>query len=215
MFDIFAAIEAVYGHQSIDTAKIGLLGSSRGGFAIISAMMEQITQRFSLPGAKIVAGFAGYPWCGLQFWQPRLSPDAVLQIFSGDQDNWVSVQQCQDLVHALAQRENAAGIRILSGAFHAFDRTGFPPTELPEVPRTIRFPTVYMDDNGYFLDPATGLFRQDLNADFFDRQVLEGGFVERGVTVGSRDGDAQLYVSEMLEFFTRELKRVPRDGAAK
>ena len=51
-------------------------------------------------------------------------------------------------------------------------------------------------------------------ADFLE-QVVKGGFVERGVTVGSEGDQANIYNSEMLGFFrdafgtTPELKGLP------
>lgn len=215
VFDILAGIDAVAGDPAVDTGRIGLLGSSRGGFAVVTAMMSQITERFLPSGTRIVAGFAGYPWCGLQFWQPRIAGDSALRIFSGDRDDWVSIQQCQDLAHSLAQRNKSVQLKLLHGAGHAFDRAGVPPTLLPDIPRTTQFPTVYMDDDGNFLDPATGEIDDRLTEADFLEQVVKGGFVERGVTVGSEGDQANIYNSEMLGFFrdafgtTPELKGLP------
>lgn len=211
--DVFSAVDAVVGDARIDRARIGLLGSSRGGFAVISAMMAQVATRNHGEGYTINAAFAGYPWCGLQFWRPRMLPGTSLEIFSGNRDDWVSVQQCQDLVHALSQNcGGAARIKLLDGAGHAFDRAGLVPTQLPEIPRTSRYPTVYMDDDGNFMDPGTGAIDVELKADFFLTQVVAGGFVEHGVTIGSREGEADAYMAEMLEFSRRELGSTSREG---
>jgi dienelactone hydrolase len=209
VFDIVAAIEAVAENPLLDRGRIGLIGSSRGGFAVLTAMMPQVGSRFLPRGTAIVAGFAGYPWCGLQFWRPNLAEGAMLQIFSGDRDDWVSVQQCQDLTHALAQAGGAARMKLLHGAGHAFDRAGTPITRLADVPRTTRFPTIYMDDQGNFLDPASGEINEELTeADFID-QVIGGGFVDRGVTIGSESDQAKVYATEMLGFFRTALLARP------
>lgn len=210
--DIFAAIDAVADEPAIDVERIGLLGSSRGGFAVIMAMMEQVAKRGSKNEHRIKAGFAGYPWCGLQFWRPQLAHGASLEIFSGNRDNWVSVQQCQDLVHALAQSDDTARIKLLGGAGHAFDRSGVPPTRLADVPRTTRYPTVYMDDDGHFMHPRTGDFDPSLNDDFFLRQVIDGGFIEHGVTIGAKGDEAAIYAAEMVTFFRHELGIEPHAG---
>lgn len=207
VFDIFAAIEVISSDPALDARRIGLLGSSRGGFAVITAMMSQIQDRYLKPSTHIVGAFAGYPWCGLQFWEPRIAGNSDLRLFSGDRDDWVSVQQCQDLVHALSQTQSSAQLRILPGAGHAFDRIGMPPTVLPDIPRTTRFPTVYMDDGGSFLDPITGDFNDALTEADFLSHVLNGGFVEQGVTVGSEGDQAEIYNAEMLDFFRRAFDR--------
>ncbi|MBK6411615.1 dienelactone hydrolase family protein [Sphingopyxis sp.] len=203
--DVFSAIDAVAGDPGIDPNRIGLLGSSRGGFAVISAMMAQVASHNGGKGYTIGAAFAGYPWCGLQFWRPRLLPGTSLEILAGNRDDWVSVQQCQDLVHALAQDGGSARIKLLDGAGHAFDRAGLPPTRLPDISRTSSYPTVYMDDDGNFMDPGTGAIDPEMTADFFLKQVVTGGFIEHGVTIGSRAGEAETYMAEMLRFFRREL----------
>lgn len=51
-----------------------------------------------------------------------------------------------------------------------------------------------------------------LRADFFLRQVLDGGFVEHGVTIGSRGGEADVDMTEMLAFFHRELGSTSQAG---
>lgn len=204
VLDIFAAIKAISDDPNIDTSRIGLLGSSRGGFAVVTAMTDQVSRRFLPANTRILAGFAGYPWCGLQFWQPRLAQGSAIEIFSGDRDDWVSVQQCQSLVQALAQDGSAARMKLLPSAGHAFDRSGEAPTFLPEIPRTTRFPTVYMDDDGRFFDPRTGQVNASLSQGYFLEQVVSGGFVERGVTVGGTENQSETYDNEMLEFFSRE-----------
>src|SRR3546814_15436353 len=53
------------------------------------------------PGKGLRAVVAGYPWCGTQFQSARLSGGAALLVLQGDRDDWVSLQQCQDAVHAM------------------------------------------------------------------------------------------------------------------
>ena len=62
-----------------------------------------------------------------------------------------------------------------------------------------------MDDDGNFMDPGTGAIDPEMTADFFLKQVVTGGFIEHGVTIGSRAGEAETYMAEMLRFFRREL----------
>lgn len=207
VMDIFAAIDALADHPALDLQRIGLLGSSLGGFAIATAMMRQVSERKLPDNMRIVAGFAGYPWCGLQFWRSGLSEGSALKILSGDRDNWVSLQQCQGLVHALAQVGDRASLQIIHGAEHAFDRTHVPRTELDQIPRTTTYPTVYMDDQSNFFHPQSGKVDPQLTEQFFTKQVIEGGFVERGVTIGTSGDQADQYAAIMLEFFSRELQQ--------
>src|SRR3546814_19810606 len=68
------------------------------------------------PGKGLRAVVAGYPWCGTQFQSARLSGGAALLVLQGDRDDWVSLQQCQDAVHAMIGGGQAAGMRKIGRA---------------------------------------------------------------------------------------------------
>src|SRR3546814_14807275 len=89
------------------------------------------------------------------FQSARLSGGAALLVLQGDRDDWVSLQQCQDAVHAMIVGGQAASMRIVPGALHAFDRADVPPTPIPGAITSTTFPTIYMTDTGISIDPRS------------------------------------------------------------
>ncbi|MFX8727581.1 dienelactone hydrolase family protein, partial [Acinetobacter baumannii] len=86
----------------------------------------------------------------------RLADGASLLIMSGDRDNWVSFQQCQDAAHAMDVAKQDVVMELFPGALHAFDRAGVPRTEIPAAVTSTIYPTIYMDDQGTFYNMRTG-----------------------------------------------------------
>lgn len=99
----------------------------------------------------------------------------------------------------------AEAMRIIPGALHAFDRADVPPTPIPHAVTSTIFPTIYMTDAGVYFDPRTGQTDPGLTAKDFTSYAAKAGFRRKGVTIGSRPGDAEAFMTEMTAFFAREL----------
>ncbi len=204
-YDVIAALTYLRTLPQIDANRIGALGSSRGGTAVMLAASEQISGRILTQGSGLKAIVAGYPWCGTQFRVARLADDAALLVLAGDQDNWVSLHQCQDAVHALSQHNEKVSLRVFQGASHAFDRSGVSPTRIENAPTATTFPTIYMDNKGDYIDPRTGRPDPALTPADFLNWSIEGGFVRRGVTVGTRGEQAAEYRQAATDFLVASL----------
>ena len=206
-YDVIAATRFLRSQVGIDKGRIGALGSSRGGTAVMMAAMRPLSDVLLGPQQGLRAVVAGYPWCGTQFRNARLARGASLLLLSGDRDDWVSLQQCQDAVHALTAAGDEAAIMIFPGARHAFDRADVPPTRLPQAPTSTTYPTVYMDEAGRYFNLRSGLVDPALTSADFVRASIAGGFVHTGVTIGSEGTQAADYVTEMVRFFRSQLLR--------
>ena len=204
-YDVAAAFRYLVTRRDIDPEAIGAVGSSRGGTAVLMAAMEPISRALLGPGHHLRAVVAGYPWCGVQFRNARLTSGTALLAMSGDHDNWVSLQQCQGAVQALSNRGQNARLMIFPGALHAFDRAGVPPTQIPGAPTSTTYPTVFMDDAGRYFDLRHDVIDLRLTSDDFTRAAIEGGFVHTGVTVGTQGDQADQYVDEMVRFLRDQL----------
>lgn len=204
-YDVLAAVRYLRSRSDIDPARIGALGGSRGGTAVMMAAAAPFTKAVLGSDQGLRAVVAGYPWCGTQFQSARLSGGAALLVLQGDRDDWVSVQQCQDAVHAMTVGGQAASMRIIPGALHAFDRADVPPTQIPEAVTSTIFPTIYMTDAGVYFDPRTGQADPALTVKDFTGYAAKAGFGRKGVTIGSRPGDADTFMGEMVAFFEKEL----------
>src|SRR3546814_12788306 len=78
----------------------------------------------------------------------------------------------------------AASMRIVPGALHAFDRADVPPTPIPGAITSTTFPTIYMTDTGLYIDPRTGQADPALTAKDFTSYAATAGFGRKGGTIG-------------------------------
>lgn len=204
-YDVFAAVQYLRSRNEVDARRIGALGASRGGTGVIMAGSRQLSDTVLGPGTGLSAIVGGYPWCGVQFRSGELAEGARLLVLHGDRDDWVSVQQCQEFVRAARLSGARADMHIFPQAYHAFDREDVPLRTL-DVARALLLPTIYLDDDGAYIDWRTGERNAALRAEDFVRYSVEGGFIERGVHVGvTAPEQAQSYRAEVLAFFAEAL----------
>lgn len=204
-YDVLAATQYLRTLPEIDGARIGATGGSRGGTAVMMAAAAPISDAILGQGKGLRAVVAGYPWCGTQFRSAKLAQGAALLVLSGDRDDWVSFLQCQDAVHAMQTAGQNATIKIFPGARHAFDRAGVPLTVIPQAVTSTVFPSVYMDDTGKFYNLRTGKLDPTLTTQTFLKYAATGGFLHKGVTIGSQGSEAAEYSDEMVAFFKANL----------
>jgi dienelactone hydrolase len=205
-YDVLAALAYLRTRPDIDQKRIGAVGSSRGGTAAMMAAAAPFSDAIAGRGRGLRAVVAGYPWCGTQFRSARIAKGAALLLLQGDRDDWVSVQQCQDAVHAISVAGGDATMKIFAGGLHALDRSGVAPTRIESAITSTIYPTVYMDDAGQYFDLRSGAVDPALRPSDFVTQSVSGSFLHKGVTVGSSGTQAADYVREMVEFIKLRLK---------
>ncbi len=205
-YDVLAALAYLRARPDIDGKRIGAVGSSRGGTAVMMAAAAPFSRAVTGRDQGLRAIVAGYPWCGTQFRSARMVKGAALLVLQGDRDDWVSVQQCQDAVHALSVAGGNATMKIFPGGLHALDRSGVAPTRIESAVTSTIYPTVYMDDAGRYYDLRSGAVDPALAPSDFVTQSVSGGFLRKGVTVGTSGTQAADYIREMVEFIKLHLK---------
>jgi len=119
VLDTFRAQELLANHPRIDAERIAVLGTSRGGTAVVYAAMKRFQKLWS-PNYKVVATFPLYASCFELVDQDHDSA-GVIREFHGDADNYVDVQKCVDLF----KRMKSAGVNVdyvsFPGVHHAYD----------------------------------------------------------------------------------------------
>ena len=205
-YDILAAAHML-GTQpvqpGIDGQRIGAVGYSRGGAAVLLAAHQQMTRAVLGEGKSLKAVLAGWPWCGYQFEHAITSP-TVVRFLVGDSDNWVSPVQCQGQAAAMRASNSQVSIRFLKGAYHGFGYYS-PLREIPNAMKAYNAPITYIDDQGTFVDLYTG--QPIPGAD--DAQIRGVGtpWMARGaVTVGTKPGQSEAFVEDMVGFFKAQLR---------
>jgi dienelactone hydrolase len=202
-YDVMAAVRELAGHDGIDARRIGLQGHSRGGTAVLAAVMRRLNAAVFGRTIAVRAVLAAYPWCGHQPLDPDVGATEI-RVLIGERDDWVSPQQAQGMVQAIRLRGGAASIRLFAGAGHSFDRNE-PLQYFADAAISPHAPIAYLADDGAFIHPTSGSADPALT----DRDIalygLKAGFGGKGATIGSRDDQPQLFRDDMIAFFARTL----------
>ncbi|MDE0699589.1 MAG: dienelactone hydrolase family protein [Acidimicrobiaceae bacterium] len=202
-FDVVATLGALQQRPEIDPARIAAQGHSRGGAAVLIAACRQFADAVGSTDASFAAVYAVYPWCGHQFREPFVGSTRVRAIV-GDLDEWCSVQEIQGQINAMRMGGADAEVRVVPGAHHSFDRAEAP-NVISEARVARSTPTVMLDDDGAMFDPCTGLADPSLvDYDLFVL-ALKQGFGTQGATIGSLEGQPELFTADMLEFHRKLL----------
>ncbi|MBI4934250.1 MAG: dienelactone hydrolase family protein [Actinobacteria bacterium] len=195
--DVLFALAALADDPRVDSTRVAAQGHSRGGAAVMMAAMRQFAD--PIVGEHRLAGvYAAYPWCGQQFARPDVGVTVVRAII-GDQDEWCSVMAVQAQIQAIALTGGTAGMRVVPGAHHSFDRHE-DIHEIAEARVSPSAPIEYLADDGAMIDPTTGVpdpARTDLHQ---FRDAMKAGFGRQGARLGARDDQPALFAADMLAF---------------
>lgn len=204
-FDVLAALSFVAELPGIDPTRIGAQGHSRGGSAVLSASMQQLSKVRPNPNAKLKAVYSVYPWCGHQFLAPDIG-DVRVRIVIGERDNWCSPQQAQGYANAIRLAGGNVSFRLFAEAEHSFDRQ--PPVEAaPDAAVAPHAPTIYLSETGAMIHPVTGAADEEAT----DRDMmiygLKAGFGVTGATLGGQGEQPALFKEDMSTFWLDALSR--------
>jgi dienelactone hydrolase len=123
--DALAAIAWLAGQPGVDAQRIGLLGWSNGGSAVLSATNERHPE---VAAALVKPSFAVafYPGCDAEL-KRGYAHSAHVLLLVGEADDWTPAAPCKRLAQ-LARRSTesqhaSVEIETYAGAFHGFDST--------------------------------------------------------------------------------------------
>jgi dienelactone hydrolase len=200
-WDVFAAMKVLTPLSNIDPGRIGAMGYSRGGTAVIQAAMANLATPAlgCLPHLRAVV--AGWPWCGYQFNNPNVGR-TVLRMVAADHDNWCSGIQTQAYFNAIHARSPSASMRIVKDAHHGFGY-GLPEKHWPEAMKALHAPVVHFNNDGVALDVWSGIPSPGLDDNAIISQLAN--HITRGVTVGSKEGQMADFMNDFTHFFQSNL----------
>jgi dienelactone hydrolase len=202
-YDVLAAARMLATHPGIDGQRIGVVGYSRGGEAVLLAVQQQVTRAVLGEKMALKAVVAAWPWCGYQFEQAMTAP-TVVRFLVGDSDAWCSPVQCQGQATAMRAHNPQVSIRLFKGATHAFGHyeSVF---EMPNAEKSPSAPISYINDRGAFLDMYTGKPIPGADDAYMNR-VNDPWRIRGPVTVGAKPGQTEAFVDDVLGFFKTYLR---------
>ena len=201
-YDVLAAWQVLSVHPEIDASRIGAQGHSRGGSAVLTAATRRFADAVVGAGAGFRSVLAAYPWSGHQFLDPSVD-ETEIRIIMGDADEWCSPMQVQGHCQAIRLSGGRVSMRLIGGAQHSFDRgTGI--ENVPDASVSPAAPTAYIGNDGAFIHPLTGVADSKLVDRDLMVYALKAGYGRKGAKIGSRDGDAELFKTDMLAFWRTE-----------
>ena len=197
-FDVLAALRVLAAHNSIDSTRISAQGHSRGGSAVLTAAVRAFADPIVGGDLAFAAVYAVYPWCGHQFAHPDVGSTRIRAIV-GERDDWLSVQQVQSQVQAINLSGGDASLRVVTGAWHSFDRNE-EVHEIPEAAIAPAAPTTFIQDDGAMIDHRTGLADSAITDYDMFMAAIDAGLGRWGAHIGSIGDQADLFRKDMLAF---------------
>lgn len=201
-FDVLATLKVLAADPRIDATRIAAQGHSRGGSAVLTAAMRSFAD--PIVGSLALAGiYAVYPWCGYVFRDASVGETRVRSIV-GDLDDWLSPQQVQGQIHAIASTGADATVRVVAGAGHSFDR--LQDIEMYEDAAVApNAPAVFIEADGamtspYFDGPSTEIVDRDVFV-----AAMKAGHGVKGASIGSTGDQPDIFRADMLAFYARVL----------
>lgn len=127
--DAYAALAYARTLPYVDGRRIGIMGGSHGGGAVLFTLIEPESPDAPLAREK-QAGFAAavalYPGCNLPYGTWRRDsgtyrPVAPLLILAGEKDDWTPAEPCVKLAGSAREAGYDVTIKVYPDAHHAFD----------------------------------------------------------------------------------------------
>lgn len=118
--DVLGALQWLAGRTEVDRRRLGVLGWSHGGSAVLAATNLRHPE---VAGAAVRPSLAVafYPGCGAEL-QRGYEAVAPLLLLLGEADDWTPAAPCEELArHAGAVK---AQFEVYAGAYHGFDGNG-------------------------------------------------------------------------------------------
>jgi len=200
--DNYALLNALQKEPFIDGANIGAMGTSRGGSALVLAADERMRARFQHGKVPFKSFAAVYPGCSTQL-ETRTPSSIRLLVQLGRQDTYFPPEQCRKVVGAM--KTDGFFVRITEYAAHHGWDAGGPPTRLANEMSYGNCNMVVRSD-GVPVEQTSNI-RMDSMA---NSQEAFSACGVRGAYVEGNDSVKRESTREVIEFFSRELRPLPR-----
>jgi dienelactone hydrolase len=118
--DAFAAAAYLRSRPDVAADRIGVIGFSHGGWAVLKAVQAGVARPAGTP--PFAAAVAFYPGC-----DPPMAPlESDTLILIGEADDWTPVARCRRWAELAQRNGHALLLKTYPGALHAFDAPSMP-----------------------------------------------------------------------------------------
>lgn len=124
---VFATLDELRKHRSVDPEKVGIMGFSFGGFLSLQSSWKDTQEMEMDADTGFVAHVAFYPGCFYlkQAWFSAFNKElaAPLLIFAGDKDSYGDGEHCAPFVQEMLETNppDRVRVKIYPGTYHGFD----------------------------------------------------------------------------------------------
>ena len=155
--DIYRALDVLAQHKSVDPARIGVMGFSRGGQAALYASMKRFQHLHgSDKGNEFAAYVAFYPACGTRYLDDGNIVNKPVRIFHGTADDYNPIAPCRTYVDRLRKNGKDVVLNEYADAHHVFDYKKLAKPVVLAKAQTTRACALQETDGGIIVNAKTG-----------------------------------------------------------
>lgn len=118
--DAFAAAQYLRSRPDVRGDRIGVIGFSHGGWAVLKAVQAGLARPAGI--APFAAAVAFYPGCD----PPVAALETDTLILIGEADDWSPVERCRRWVELVQRNGHSLRLKTYPGALHSFDAPSMP-----------------------------------------------------------------------------------------
>jgi len=156
-YDAYRALELLEKHPRIDPRRVGLMGFSRGGQAVLYAASKRFQGMHGpASGLEFAAYVPFYASCGTRFVDDENFSTKPIRMFHGAADNYVPVAPCREYVQRLKAKGVDVTLTEYPGAHHAFDSRLLKTPVVAEKSQSTRSCQLAERQNGVIVNVKTG-----------------------------------------------------------
>jgi dienelactone hydrolase len=154
--DAFVALRLLRTHPRIDSARIGVMGFSRGGTVSWASALRDGYAQFRREGLGFALHVPYYPGCN--FGPAAATTGAPMLFLLGGADNWTRAEHCLDFVRYLQRTNPRIEVKVYPGAHHAWDSPAADGRliPIPGAQNVTGCDTMLTSPDGSGLEPKTG-----------------------------------------------------------
>jgi dienelactone hydrolase len=195
ILDIYRALDILAKHPRVDSARIALMGFSRGGQAALYASLQRFHRTWNKSGMDFAGYVAFYPDCATTFVSDT-DVAGPIRIFGGTPDDYNPVALCKAYVERLRAAGRDVVLTEYPDAPHSFDNPlGAQPAAASPTSQTVRHCQIREEPAGRLINAASG-------APF----TYNDPCVERGTHIGYDPAAAAAARRSVKEFLRAALK---------